>query len=182
MEEKLKPIEIGSAIKTYSFENCSPDTIKDFIRSNIKVGDLIGIFTPGRHKRGVVNSIDENHIIIYNETFCAYYKNIIFIDIYKKVMEKKECTCPIFQALKKKGLRWNPETEEIENRRWRAKEFERYYFVSNAFGISSYRENFDSTDDGLWNSGNYFRTEDEAQKYINEFKRILQGRTLDKEE
>ena len=25
-------------------------------------------------------------------------------------MKEKECTCPIFRALKKKGLRWNPET------------------------------------------------------------------------
>ncbi len=183
MEEKLKPIEIGSAIRTYSFENCSPDTIKDFIRSNIKVGDLIGIFTPGRHKRGVVNSIDENHIIIYNETFCAYYKNIIFIDIYKKVMEKKECTCPIFQALEKKGLRWNPETEEIETKRWRAKEGERYYYIKpSEDDPQSYTECFDRIDTLLWESGNYFRTEDEARKYANEFKRILKERTLDKEE
>lgn len=183
MEEKLKPIEIGSAIRTYSFENCSPDTIKDFIRSNIKVGDLIGIFTPDRHKRGVVNSIDEKHIIIYNETFCAYYKDIIFIDIYKKVMEKKEYTCPIFRALKKKGLRWNPEMEEIETKRWRAKEGERYYYIKpSEDDPQSYTECFDRIDTRLWESGNYFRTEDEARKYANEFKRMLQERTLDKEE
>lgn len=97
-------------------------------------------------------------------------------------MKEKECTCPIFRALEKQGLRWNPETEEIETKRWRAKEFERYYFVDNVFGIFSNREVFDSTDDGLWNSGNYFRTEDEARKYVNEFKRMLQERTLDKEE
>lgn len=98
-------------------------------------------------------------------------------------MKEKECTCPIFRALEKKGLRWNPETGVIEvNRLWRAKEFERYYFVDNVFGIFSHREVFDSTDDGLWNSGNYFRTEDEARKYVNEFKRMLQERTLDKEE
>lgn len=52
----------------------------------------------------------------------------------------------------------------------------------HVFGIFSHREVFDSTDDGLWNSGNYFRTEDEARKYVNEFKRMLQERTLDKEE
>ena len=40
-------------------------------------------------------------------------------------MKEKECTCPIFRALEKQGLRWNPETEEIETKRWRAKEFER---------------------------------------------------------
>lgn len=183
MKEKGKPIEIGSAIRTYSFENCSPDTIKDFIKSNIKVGDLIGIFTPASHKRGVVNSIDENHIIIYNETFCAYYKNIIFIDIYKKVMEKKECTSPIFRALEKKGLRWNPETGVIEvNRLWRARLGELYFFINSNGELYPEKELNNKIDNMRWKIGNYFSTENEAQKYADEFKRILQGRTLDKEE
>lgn len=84
MKDKGKPIEIGSAIRTYSFENCSPDTIKDFIKSNIKVGDLIGIFTPTRYKRGVVNLKGEVRILIGNGGFCAFYKDIIFIEIYNK--------------------------------------------------------------------------------------------------
>lgn len=108
-----------------------------------------------------------------------------YLNELKKAMKEKECTCPIFRALEKKGLRWNPETEEIEvnkEQRWRAKEGEHYYFVGNVFGISSHREAFDEADDGLWNSGNYFSTENEAQKYTNEFKRMLQERTLDKEE
>lgn len=183
MEEKGKPIEIGSAIKTYSFEDCSPDTIKDFIQSNIKAGDLIGVLTQNRYKRGVFNSIDNNnYIILFSEAFCSYY-DIMFIEIYnKKVMEDKECACPIFRALEKNGLRWNPEKEEIEPIRWRAKRGERYYFVDNALGISSYKEEFDSADNVFWNSGNYFRTEKEAQKYADEFRRMLQERTLDKEE
>ncbi|WP_270652722.1 hypothetical protein, partial [Paraprevotella clara] len=37
-------------------------------------------------------------------------------------------------------------------------------------------------DNMRWKIGNYFSTENEAQKYADEFKRILQGRTLDKEE
>ena len=36
-------------------------------------------------------------------------------------------------------------------------------------------------DNELWESGNYFRTTDEAKKYLDEFKRILKGRTLDNE-
>lgn len=186
MEEKGKPIEIGSAIKTYSFEDCSPEIIKDFIKSNIKVGDLICVHTPTRYKRGVVNSIGEARILIVNGGFCAFYNDIIFIEIYnKKVMKEKECACPIFRVLEKMGIRWNPEKEEIEEakkQRWRAKRGELYYFVDNALGISSYKEEFDSADNSLWNSGNYFRTEKEAQKYADEFKRMLKGRTLDKEE
>lgn len=83
MKEKGKPIEIVSAIKVYSFKNCSPDTIKDFIQSNIKVGDLIGVLTQNRYKRGVFNLIDNNnYIILFNEAFCSYY-DIIYIEIYK---------------------------------------------------------------------------------------------------
>lgn len=100
-------------------------------------------------------------------------------------MKDKECACPIFRVLEKMGIRWNPEKEEIEEakkQRWRAKEGERYYFVGSSLGISIYKEKFDSADNGLWNSGNYFRTEDEAKKYADEFRRMLQERTLDKEE
>ena len=106
-----------------------------------------------------------------------------YLNELKKAMKEKECTCPIFRALEKKGLHWNPETEEIEvkkEQRWRAKEGEHYYFVN--LEIDYYIERFDETDDSLWNSCNYFRTKDEAQKYADEFKRILQERTLDKEE
>ena len=100
-------------------------------------------------------------------------------------MREKECTCPIFRALEKQGLRWNPETEEIEldkEQRWRANTDEDYYFIGMKFRIDCYPERHDSTDDALWESGNYFRTVDEAKKYANEFERMLKGRTLDKEE
>ena len=94
MEEKGKPIEIGSAIKTYSFEDCSPEIIKDFIKSNIKVGDLICVHTTTRYKRGVVNSIGEVRILIGNGDLCAFYEDIMFIEIYnRKVMKEKECVC-----------------------------------------------------------------------------------------
>ena len=48
-------------------------------------------------------------------------------------MKEKECTCPILRALEKKGLRWNPETEEIEyTKRWRAKRGENYISLIRA--------------------------------------------------
>lgn len=100
-------------------------------------------------------------------------------------MKDKECTCPIFRALEKKGLHWNPETEEIEEakeQRWRAKRGENYIslIIPNEISYLN-REDFNDKDNELWESGNYFRTIDEAQKYADEFKRILKGRTLDKE-
>ena len=104
----------------------------------------------------------------------------------KKAMKEKECACPIFRALEKKGLRWNPEKEEIEEakkQRWRAKRGETYCYVRIPLDeIFFNEENFDETDNYLWESGDYFRTIDEAQKYADEFKRMLKERTLDKEE
>ena len=105
-------------------------------------------------------------------------------------MEDKECAClgkcPLLLKMENMMFRFMDrkmkEIEEAKKQRWRAKEGERYYFVGSAFGISSHKEEFDSTDNGFWNSGNYFSTEKEAQKYADEFRRMLQERTLDKEE
>lgn len=186
MEEKGKPIEIGSEIKTYSFKNCSPDTIKDFIKSNINVGDLIGVHTQNRYMRGVVKEINYSYVFIINEVFCAPYGEITFIEIYnKKVMKDKECACPIFRVLEKMGLRWNPEkeeTEEAKKQRWRAKEGEPYYYIESNFSLVKKTESSSLLDKYMWDVGNYFRYEDEAWKYVKEIRRMLQERTLDKEE
>ena len=98
-------------------------------------------------------------------------------------MKEKECTCPIFRALKKKGLRWNPETGVIEvNRLWRARLGEIYFFINSNGELYPEKELNNKIDNMRWKIGNYFSTENEAQKYADEFKRILLGRTLDKEE
>lgn len=192
MKEKGKPFEVEIKKKTYSFENCSPDTIKDFIQRNVEVGDWVGIHTDHSHETDFVSFMDDS-IISIDHGFSVglgtgvYYKGIKYIDLYTfpSGMKDKECTCPIFRALEKKGLRWNPETEEIEEakeQRWRAKRGESYCYVRIPLDeIFLNEENFDKTDNYLWESGNYFRTIDEAQKYADEFKRMLQGRTLDNE-
>ena len=82
-------------------------------------------------------------------------------------------------------LRWNPEKgekEEAKEQRWRAKRGENYIslIIPNEISYLN-REDFNDKDNELWDSGNYFRTIDEAQKYADEFKRMLQERTLDNE-
>lgn len=100
-------------------------------------------------------------------------------------MKEKECACPILRALEKKGLRWNTEAEEIEEakaRLWRAKRGEYYIslIIPNEI-LYLNKEDFNDKGNELWESGNYFRTTDEAKKYVDEFKRILKERTLDNE-
>ena len=85
--------------------------------------------------------------------------------------------------MKKKGLRWNPETGVIEvNRLWRARLGEIYFFINSNGELYPEKELNNKIDNMRWKIGNYFSTENEAQKYADEFKRMLQERTLDKEE
>ena len=192
MKEKGKPFEFEMTKKTYSFENCSPDTIKDFIQRNVKVGDRVGIHTDCIHVTDFVTFMDDSCISVDNGISVgsggiAYkYKGIKYIDLYTfpSGMKEKEFESPILQALEKKGLRWNPETEDIEEakaRLWRAKMGEDYFFISEFCKVFHGKEEFSVFDNRYFESGNYFRTIGEAQKYADEFKRMLKERTLDKD-
>ena len=99
-------------------------------------------------------------------------------------MKEKECACPIFRALENKGLRWNPDKEEIEEAkkiRWRARFCEIYFIIDSDGLVCPSKEVYTKFDNMYWESGNYFRTTDEAKKYVDEFKRMLKERTLDKD-
>lgn len=58
---------------------------------------------------------------------------------------------------------WFEELPE-EYKRWRAKEDERYWFVEEDGGVADNYEDKMGTDDRRYEFGNYFKTEEEAQK------------------
>ncbi len=64
--------------------------------------------------------------------------------------------------------------------RWRAKKGEPYYFTNSGsrIRILEGREDGHSVDDNYYGTGNYFKTEEEAQKYLDAFVKILQERSL----
>jgi len=95
---------------------------------------------------------------------------------------KEKFESQVFRALEKKGLRWNPETEEIEDtKRWRAKMGETYFYVGSDADVYPDEEIYSKRNDRYWELGNYFRTMDEAAKYLREFFIMFKERTLDKE-
>ncbi|MFA5849959.1 MAG: hypothetical protein WC833_08750 [Bacteroidales bacterium] len=73
-------------------------------------------------------------------------------------------------------------TEEFNEKqpRWRAEHGEEYYYlILNNFGEFVIFRGFDYrhiNDEKYYDSGNYFRTEKEAKKYINIIKDILTNR------
>lgn len=195
MKEKGKPFEFEMTKKTYSFENCSPDTIKDFIQRNVKIGDRVGIHTDCIHVTDFVTFMDDSCISVDNGISVgsggiAYkYKGIKYIDLYTfpSGIKDKESACPVYRELEEKECEstvfTNMETEETgKTKRWRAKRGEYYIslIIPNEI-LYLNKEDFNDKGNELWESGNYFRTTDEAKKYVDEFKRILKGRTLDKD-
>ena len=80
----------------------------------------------------------------------------------------------LFDALAKEGKRWNPETKQIEDLpRWRAKDGEKYYFVSDCMDVDFNSEDSDEYDDSYYEAGNYFKTEEAAERAAEKIRKIL---------
>lgn len=84
----------------------------------------------------------------------------------------------LWDALAKEGKRWNPETmqvEEIKKERWRAKNGGIYYSVDMSSSRSVYysEECSDKIDDRQYKNGNYFQTEEQAQRAVYRLKAEL---------
>lgn len=82
----------------------------------------------------------------------------------------------LFEALAKKGKRWNAEKKEIENIRWRAKPSGYYYFVGSCGTIWHTHDYYNSYDNQLYELGNYFESLEEAQVYADKFKQLFKER------
>ena len=97
----------------------------------------------------------------------------------------------LVDQLAKVNKKWNPETKSIENLRWRAGICCLYYYI-NSFGYVEYNkrlEIFDPetiysdedlrvigyTDDKFYNSGNYFKTREAAEKAAEQIREILKN-------
>lgn len=80
----------------------------------------------------------------------------------------------LFDALAKKGKRWNAETKQIEDLpRWRAKDGETYYIVTSFCEVSPRRERDTKYDIDYYDIGNYFRTEEAASRAAEKIRKIL---------
>lgn len=76
-------------------------------------------------------------------------------------------------ALTGKGLFWNAATKRIEKKRWRAPIGEEYFYLLDSFVVDLHIEANDKIDCGLYDSGNYFRTKEQAEKAVGVIKDAL---------
>lgn len=83
--------------------------------------------------------------------------------------ERKNITAKMAEQ----GLRWNAEKKELEQIRWRAKEGEEYCYVGNQGIIMVDKEDGHCADKNRHDFGNYFRTQEQAEKAAELIKATL---------
>lgn len=60
--------------------------------------------------------------------------------------------------------------KEIQPVKWRAKEGDTYYMISASLFVLETTDDRDSIDHDVYNSGNYFKTKEEAEKVLKKIK------------
>lgn len=80
----------------------------------------------------------------------------------------------LFDKMKEQGLLWNAVEKKVEKARWRAKRGKHYFLLDRlTFKVDCYIESFDEIDTKLYDSGNYFRTEEQAKEAAKHVKETL---------
>ena len=82
----------------------------------------------------------------------------------------------LFDALAKKGKRWNAEEKRIEDLpRWRALYNENYYLIGSGLTVDCQSEIGHSVDDKRYYAGNYFKTREAAEKVAEQIREIFKN-------
>lgn len=116
-----------------------------------------------------IATVDMNGYVEIDDSRATYNHNHVYI---ASPSEKKE----LFDKLAGVGKRWNEETKQLENIRWRAKKGEAFYFVSNeGNNVMNLRESDGIFSSMRYKSNNYFRTAEAAQKVADQIKEIFKN-------
>lgn len=79
----------------------------------------------------------------------------------------------LFDKMKEQGLQWNAEEKRVEKIRWRARLDEDYYYFTPGGLVMIGTEYQDNHSEDVWEFGNHFRTEEQAEKATEVVKEAL---------
>ena len=155
-----------------------------------KFGDIVRVENPSiAFKRNYTICIYPNKNEQYNQCYIEDFFDIANIDMSGRLCfscgntpvgrlnivrasesEKQE----LFDKLAEVGKRWNPDTKQLEDIRWKPKEWESYFFVNSYGGISKTIRNT-ACDSFIIGIGNAFKTEEAAKPYADQMKEIFKN-------
>lgn len=125
---------------------------------NLEYGAYCGV-----HIKGEIKLFDNNGVDRWTDRYGVRYateeEKSAFLERLEKELHK----------------RWNPETKQFENIRWRAKVDEGYYFINDQLEISRTNDGKYTIDEKRHQAGNYFFNPGAAQKVIVQIKDIFKN-------
>ena len=135
------------------------------IHENGNMAILKGDFNDGYFSDYV--SIEENELLVD----CKHYWKLKSIGWRIATDDEKQY---LFDKMKERGLRWNAENKQMEKIRWRAKKGDRYWKIPlSSFVVSEMQEDNDAFDQEAWKCGNYFKTQEQAERAAEAIKEVL---------
>ena len=81
----------------------------------------------------------------------------------------------LIDKLTEVGKRWNPNTKQIEDVRWRATRNERYYYVDGVDYVAFENDFRQAHDNERYYEGNYFKTREAAEKVAEQIGEIFKN-------
>ena len=109
--------------------------------------------------------------------FDCYYNNKGFdnkrwySESFRHATEKEKQL--LFDKMREQGLKWNAEEKRVEKIIWRVNRYENYYFVHMFLTVVNTIETYNSFDNKLSSSLNYFRTKEQAEEAARRVKEVL---------
>lgn len=156
-----------------------------------KFGDIVKVIDIPKFKRNYMICIYPKREDPWNEGYIEGFFNIANLDLNGRLSfecgnkndgelriiqasesEKQE----LFDRLAEVGKRWNPDTKQIEDIRWRPKEGEQYCFVNSLGEVqeTTYSDTY-YFDKKRVEICNCFRTKEAAKPYVDQIKEIFKN-------
>lgn len=164
-------------------------TIPEGCKATVNGNEIVIEKGKQEFKDGDIVTIDKNTICIFKETqnkgVAEFYAGISDNEIYIPENPNGYIYCPIgeltlstedekqflFDKMKEKCLRWNAEKKRVEKVRWRAEKNGVYWSIISCTVPMS--ENNEADDQNYYDSGNYFRTREQAERAAEAVKETL---------
>ncbi|MBR8707195.1 hypothetical protein [Bacteroides pyogenes] len=149
-----------------------------------KDGDILALFdgtifiyNPDASK--IANSYGNNYYVAIATNSSLYIKTSSRIEAYWgynneiRGLATEEEKQKLFDVLAKNGYKWNAETKELKKVLPRVAKGEIFFTFSVFFDIYQNEEKFDLLCDLYYKAGNYFLTEEEAEKAAKKAKEAI---------
>ena len=146
----------------------------DFVSFNNIGGKFLMIYNSKRgcsstyYHAVTYNGCYENRVVSYND-WCVYDDARIATEEEKQLL---------LDAIHADGKDWDADKKQIVDYRCKPKIGDAYYYIDCFLDIVDDIWSGDRMDDLVYTSGNCFKTEEEAQRYVDKFCEILKYRKL----